>query len=316
MGQCCAYRLRWTSRRELQQVSHAVPTVTAPTSTRVLPETPTDKLKQMPGNDRCADCGRVAPDWSAMNHGVLVCIRCAGVHRKMGTHISTVLSLAADNWNAESLSVVRSKNGNLAVNRVLEANFPARFDRAELLASDYPMERFIRSKYEEGRFRKEGNGQLIEQLGGIAVSSSKVAMIEYIGIVFIELLAGHSLPPSSSCFAGAPYAVFSTSGQSQSTSPAQADPRGGNLWKPAAKVALNCKSTGSTIAVQLYSKDLFGTPQVLAVGSIQLSKGMPERMNQTVQLLSTLGAPQNGAAGTGRAGGPSLEVLVSLHIIT
>jgi hypothetical protein len=87
-------------------------------------------------------------------------------------------------------------------------------------------------------------------------------------------------------------------------------------WKPAAKVSLNCERTGSTIAVQLYCKDFFGTPQVLAVGSIQLIKGMPERTKQTVQLVNTLGAPETPPPGAYRAGGPELEVLVSLHIIT
>jgi hypothetical protein len=186
---CSLVRVRWTNRRALFQVSHAVPTI-APSPTRANAViSPTDKLKLLPGNDRCADCGRAAPDWSASNHGVLICIRCAGVHRKMGTHISTVLSLTADDWDVEILALVHDRRGNLAVNRALEAKLPAYFDHADLLQEDYPIERFIRSKYESGRFRRESTGQLVDQ-PIVAISSSKVAMIEYVGIVFIELLAG------------------------------------------------------------------------------------------------------------------------------
>jgi len=312
MGQ---YTIRWTPRRALHQVSHAAPTI-APSAYRLnMGKSPTDKLKLMPGNDRCADCGRLGPDWSAKNHGVIVCIRCAGVHRKLGTHVSTVLSLVADDWDEESLNMVRAKKGNRAVNSVLEAKLPLTFARAALLTDAAALERFIRSKYESGVFRKEGDGQLVSTQPA-AVSSSKVAMVEYVGIVFVELLAGYDLPPSKACFAGAPYVVFSTSGQTAKTGIAHVNARGDHAWKPPGKVSLNCKTTGSIIAVQLYSNDIFGTPQVLAVGGIQLSKGMPERMKQSVQLVSTSTSPDQKQLGASKAGGPTLEVLVSLHIIT
>lgn len=313
MGQCCC-TVRWTRRRTLHQVSHAAPAI-APSAYRLnMGKSPTDKLKLMAGNDHCADCGRLGPDWSAKNHGVIVCIRCAGVHRKLGTHISTVLSLVADNWDEESLNMVRKKKGNSAVNKVLEANLPATFSRASLLTDDVALERFIRSKYQSGVFRKEGSGQMVNTLHP-AVSSSKIAMVEYVGLVFIELLAGHDLPLSSSCLGRAPYVVFSTSGQSAKTTPGQSNGRGDHVWTPPGKVSLNCKTTGSIVAVQLYSEAAFGSPQVLAVGGIQLFKGMPERSKHVVQLISTQGTAEEKQP-TPNPGGPSLEVLVSLHIIT
>lgn len=287
----------------------------APSAYRInMGKSPTDKLKLMAGNDRCADCGRLGPDWSAKNHGVLVCIRCAGAHRKMGTHISTVLSLVADDWDEQSLNMVRSKKGNLAVNKVLEAKLPASFVRDTLVTDDAALERFVRSKYQSGVFRKEGDGQLVRTLQS-GVSTSKVAMVEYVGLVFIELLSGHGLPAPNLCFGSAPYVVFSTSGQSAKTKPGQLDAKGNHFWTPPGKVSLNCKTTGSIVAVQLYADDLFGTPQVLAVGGIQLSKGMPERHKLTVQLVSTQGTAEEKQHAP-KPGDPSLEVLVSLHIIT
>ena len=48
-------------------------------------------------NRWCADCqGRdVAsrPSWASINTGVFVCLRCAGLHRGLGVHISQVCAL-------------------------------------------------------------------------------------------------------------------------------------------------------------------------------------------------------------------------------
>jgi len=48
------------------------------------------KLRSQPGNDRCAECGAHDTTWSSVNLGVFLCVRCADVHRALGTHISKV----------------------------------------------------------------------------------------------------------------------------------------------------------------------------------------------------------------------------------
>jgi Arf-GAP/GTPase/ANK repeat/PH domain-containing protein 1/3 len=57
-----------------------------------------EAIKQMTGNDRCADCDAPNPDWASANLGILVCIECSGIHRNLGTHISKVRSLELDDW--------------------------------------------------------------------------------------------------------------------------------------------------------------------------------------------------------------------------
>ena len=49
-----------------------------------------EALKNIPGNDVCAECYSPEPDWASLNLGILLCIECSGVHRNLGVHISKV----------------------------------------------------------------------------------------------------------------------------------------------------------------------------------------------------------------------------------
>jgi len=49
---------------------------------------PLEALRGVPGNHACADCGAPDPDWASLNLGVLLCIQCSGVHRRLGVHVS------------------------------------------------------------------------------------------------------------------------------------------------------------------------------------------------------------------------------------
>ena len=37
--------------------------------------------------------------------GLFLCMRCAAIHRKLGTHISKVKSLSMDTWTADQVDV-------------------------------------------------------------------------------------------------------------------------------------------------------------------------------------------------------------------
>jgi hypothetical protein len=91
-------------------------------------------------NAFCADCGTAAPEWAAINLGVLFCITCSGVHRSMGVHISKVTlktngtqnchsflskknqtkvrSFRLDSWSDGELAVLQ-RLGNAKVSRTL-----------------------------------------------------------------------------------------------------------------------------------------------------------------------------------------------------
>ncbi|XP_019158371.1 PREDICTED: ADP-ribosylation factor GTPase-activating protein AGD4-like [Ipomoea nil] len=53
-------------------------------------------LREIPGNDKCAECGVSEPNWASLNLGILICIECSGIHRNLGVHISKVRSITLD----------------------------------------------------------------------------------------------------------------------------------------------------------------------------------------------------------------------------
>ncbi|KAK9325959.1 hypothetical protein V1517DRAFT_313137 [Lipomyces orientalis] len=108
-------------------------------------------LLKEPGNKFCSDCKKNAyPRWASWNIGVFICIRCSGIHRSMGTHISRVKSVDLDSWTTEQLqNMVRW--GNMKANKYWEASLEKGHQPL-----DTKMENFIRTKYELKRWCAPG----------------------------------------------------------------------------------------------------------------------------------------------------------------
>ncbi|KAF7978976.1 hypothetical protein HWV62_44227 [Athelia sp. TMB] len=108
------------------------------------------ELVKRPENKVCADCKRNDPRWASWNIGVYLCIRCSGIHRGMGTHISKVKSIDLDTWTPEQMQSIE-KWGNKRANMYWEAHL-----KSGHVPPDHKMESFIRSKYETRRWAQEG----------------------------------------------------------------------------------------------------------------------------------------------------------------
>lgn len=76
-----------------------------------------------PANRYCADCKSEDPEWASINLGILICIKCSGVHRQLGTHISKVRSLTLDSLDKELKNLILSL-GNTNINGIYEAELP------------------------------------------------------------------------------------------------------------------------------------------------------------------------------------------------
>lgn len=63
------------------------------------------------GNTTCFDCGSENPKWASLNNGIILCLKCAGIHRSFGLQISTIRSVQIDSWNEKQIKYL-SKGGN------------------------------------------------------------------------------------------------------------------------------------------------------------------------------------------------------------
>ncbi|KAJ5895089.1 hypothetical protein N7495_006780 [Penicillium taxi] len=104
-------------------------------------------VRTVPGNDRCADCDALSPGWASWNMGLFLCMRCATLHRKLGTHISKVKSLSMDTWSSEQVDSMKS-HGNLLMNKIYNPKNVKPPVPSDIDESDSAMERFIRQKYQ------------------------------------------------------------------------------------------------------------------------------------------------------------------------
>eukprot|EP01090_Pellita_catalonica_P009631 TRINITY_DN2075_c0_g1_i1.p1 TRINITY_DN2075_c0_g1~~TRINITY_DN2075_c0_g1_i1.p1 ORF type:complete len:888 (+),score=176.31 TRINITY_DN2075_c0_g1_i1:252-2915(+) len=112
------------------------------------------QVYSMQGNDVCADCHAPKPQWVLMNRGVFICIDCAGVHRRLGSHISVVRSLWLDRWTMEQIDFMR-RNGNTRFNRTWEHITPPGYAKPLYPSITHAQrERWITAKYERTLFVK------------------------------------------------------------------------------------------------------------------------------------------------------------------
>ena len=197
-----------------------------------------DDILSVDGNHTCADCAvggmalaangkKQRPLWASVNLGVVLSVQAAGVHRKLGVHVSKVLSLTMDEWLPSDINHMLTR-GNTAVNADLEADlakFPhiskpsmasaeAGTDGAGRDGDDmHTLEAFIRAKYVSKSFVRGGDGVMEEPTSGSGasdkVSTGKYmgASVEYTGMLRVEVLAASGLPSMDIGSASDPYVV-------------------------------------------------------------------------------------------------------------
>lgn len=107
-------------------------------------------VAQLPQNKFCADCRETGTEWVAVNLGVFLCIRCAGVHRSLGTHVSKVKSISMDSWSIREVLMVKIL-GNELGQQLFEGTMPARVS-AQPVDNEAQRRERIHRKYVELTF--------------------------------------------------------------------------------------------------------------------------------------------------------------------
>lgn len=115
-----------------------------------------DSLRLLPGNDRCAECHAADTTWVVLDHGVLVCVLCAGAHRGLGTHISKVRSTQHDQFSVSECEWLEAL-GNAKSAALYEGALPPTVRRPLPSDSggycpDVVRRTWLRLKYDEQRF--------------------------------------------------------------------------------------------------------------------------------------------------------------------
>lgn len=102
-------------------------------------------------NRECADCASTAGvTWAVINYGIIVCIKCSGVHRSLGSHISKVRSLTLDStaFTADVVELLRVM-GNKQCNAILEHQISEPSQKLISTAADEQRKKFILAKYSD-----------------------------------------------------------------------------------------------------------------------------------------------------------------------
>ncbi|XP_052735395.1 ADP-ribosylation factor GTPase-activating protein AGD12 isoform X3 [Vigna angularis] len=125
-------------------------------------------------NRNCADCNAPDPKWASANIGVFICLKCCGVHRSLGTHISKVLSVTLDDWSEDEIDAMMEVGGNASANSIYEAYIPEGVTKPGPDAGHEQRSNFIRSKYEFQEFLKPSL-RIISGKSSLESSSTKSA---------------------------------------------------------------------------------------------------------------------------------------------
>lgn len=113
-------------------------------------------------NHVCGDCAAPGTRWASINHGVFVCIRCSGVHRSLGTHISKVKSTNMDKWSVTEVDLMEAMG-----NRRGKALYEARLGRTQppsVGSADAELRRFIERKYTDREFAAENAASVLKKM--------------------------------------------------------------------------------------------------------------------------------------------------------
>lgn len=232
-------------------------------------------------NRTCADCGAPDPKWACANIGVFICLKCCGVHRSLGTHISKVLSVALDDWSDDEIDAMVEVGGNSSANSIYEAFIPEGVTKPKPNSSHEERMRFIRSKYELQEFLKPSLRIASVSSGKSSLQSSfsrklmdnfrssnsqkLEGMVEYIGLLKVKVIRGKNLAVRD-MLSSDPYVVLTLGPQTVQTQVITSNLN--PVWNE--ELMLSVPMDYGPIKVKVFDHDTFSADDIMGEAEIDI----------------------------------------------
>ncbi|XP_027344988.1 ADP-ribosylation factor GTPase-activating protein AGD12-like isoform X3 [Abrus precatorius] len=230
-------------------------------------------------NRFCADCNSPDPKWASANIGVFVCLKCCGVHRSLGTHISKILSVTLDDWSTDEIDGMIEVGGNSSANSIYEAYIPEGYTKPGPDASHEERAKFIRSKYEQQEFLKpslrivSGKSNTSSSFSkGIVVgfrstssSQNMEGMVEFIGTLKVKVIKGTDLAIRD-IMTSDPYVILNLGQQIVQTTVIKSNLN--PVWNE--ELVLSVPQQYGILNLKVYDHDLFSADDIMGEADIDL----------------------------------------------
>ncbi|KAJ7947394.1 ADP-ribosylation factor GTPase-activating protein AGD12 [Quillaja saponaria] len=233
-------------------------------------------------NRFCADCNAPDPKWASANIGVFICLKCCGVHRSLGTHISKVLSVTLDEWSDDEIDAMIEVGGNSSANSIYEAYIPEGYSKPRLDAGHDERAKFIRSKYEHQEFLKPSlrivslptgrsslqscfSRKIMDNFRSKSAAQKTEGMIEFIGLLKVKVIKGTNLAIRD-MMSSDPYVILTLGNQTVQTTIVKSNLN--PVWNE--ELMLSVPQIYGSIKLRVFDHDTFSADDIMGEAEIDL----------------------------------------------
>ncbi|KAK0579079.1 hypothetical protein LWI29_020665 [Acer saccharum] len=232
-------------------------------------------------NRCCADCGAPDPKWASANIGVFICLKCCGVHRSLGTHVSKVLSVTLDDWSDDEIDAMVEVGGNSSANSIYEAFIPEGVSRPGPDSSHEQRTKFIRSKYELQQFLKPSlrissaktsaslqtsfSRKIMDTFRSNSSQDRSVGMVEFIGLLKVKVIKGTNLAIRD-MMSSDPYVILSIGQQTVQTTIIKSNLN--PVWNE--ELMLSVPQDFGPVKLKVFDYDTFSADDIMGEAEIDI----------------------------------------------